>query len=98
MSRNAAPPVRTAAMKGERIGMATAPTRVTKLAGAVCLAAAVALSGCAATDAIPVPKFSSVKRITKKLLTREEKEAEIRELTMDQRQRREKAEEQLEKR
>lgn len=42
-----------------------------------------ALSGCSAAQQIPYPKFSGVKRVTKKLLTREEKEAAIEEMTLE---------------
>lgn len=46
--------------------------------------ALLALAGCSAAESIPYPKFSSVKRITKRVLTREEKDEAIRELTAEQ--------------
>ncbi len=61
-------------------------------------AALTALAGCAATEAIPFPKLSSVKRITKRVLTREEKDDAIRDLTIEQKKHREEAERELEKR
>ena len=55
-------------------------------------------AGCAATDAIPYPKLGGIKKITKKLLSREEKEEAIRELSMEQESHRSKAEREIEKR
>lgn len=66
---------------------------------AVAMAAALAgLGGCSVAPTLPYPKFSSVKRITKKLLTNEEKDAAIQDLTLEQKQHREQAERELEKR
>lgn len=59
---------------------------------AVALAsAALALAGCGAAERIPYPKFSSVSKVTKKLLTREEKDAAIEEMTLERNRQREEA-------
>ena len=54
--------------------------------------------GCAATDAIPYPKLGTIKKVTKRLLSREEKEEAIRELSVEQQNHRSKAERELEDR
>lgn len=54
--------------------------------------------GCAATDAIPYPKLGSIKKVTKRLLSREEKEEAIRELSLQQQSHRSRAEQEIEKR
>jgi hypothetical protein len=50
-----------------------------------------ALTGCSTAQQIPYPKFSSVKRVTKKLLTNEEKEAAIQQMTLERSKQREQA-------
>lgn len=46
-------------------------------------AAMLALTGCSTAQQLPYPKFSSVKRVTKKILTREEKDAAVQEMTLE---------------
>ncbi|GAB4238708.1 MAG: hypothetical protein Kow0032_25330 [Methyloligellaceae bacterium] len=54
--------------------------------------------GCAAVESVPYPKLGAIKRVKERLLSNEEKEREIRELTLEQKRHREEAEKQLEKR
>jgi hypothetical protein len=58
---------------------------------------ATATAGCGA-ETIPYPQLSSVKKMTSKLLTREEKDAAIQDLSLEQKRHRSQAEQQLEKR
>lgn len=70
-----------------------------KTATVLALSGLLAVSGgCAATDAIPYPKLGSIKKVTKSLLSREEKEEAIRELSVEQQNHRARAEQEIEKR
>lgn len=60
-------------------------------------AALLAMAGCSATESVPFPKLSSVKRITKRVLTREEKDEAIRDLTAEQERHQKQAEQAQEK-
>lgn len=64
------------------------------MAALVCLS----LGACSAAPELPYPKFSSVKRVTKKLLTSEEKNAAIEQMSLEQKQHRQQAEQELQKR
>jgi len=63
------------------------------------LAAFVAVAaGCSAAEVIPYPNLGTIKRMKERLLSKEEKEEEIRELTFEQKHHQAEAERELEKR
>lgn len=57
-----------------------------------------ATGGCASTESLTTPKFSSVKRITKRILTGKEKDKTIEDMSVEQKTHREEAEREIEKR
>lgn len=70
-----------------------------KTARALGLGAVIAVAGgCSAAEVIPYPKLSSVKRIKDKLLSKDEQNAAIRDLALEQKQHRAEAEREIEKR
>lgn len=76
------------------MGFSCKPARI-----AAAFAISFAVAGCGATEtAIPYPKISSVKRITKKILSREEQDKAIEDMTLEQKSHRAEAEHEIEKR
>ncbi|MDH3579557.1 MAG: hypothetical protein OEM91_02895 [Hyphomicrobiales bacterium] len=63
------------------------------------LGAGIALTGgCSVTESIPYPKLSSVKKIKQKLLSKDEQDAAIRDMSLEQQSHRKAAEREIEKR
>lgn len=72
---------------------------LTKTFGAMALGAVIALTGgCSVTESIPYPKLSSVKKIKQKLLSKDEQDAAIRDMSLEQESHRKDAEREIEKR
>lgn len=70
-----------------------------RITRALALGAAIAISGgCAATEAIPYPKLSAVKKLKDKLLSKEEQDAAIQDMASEQKSHRAEAEREIEKR
>ena len=61
-------------------------------------AGVVLAGGCSVTETIPYPKLSSVKKIKQKLLSKDEQDAAIRDMSLEQKSHREAAEREIEKR
>ncbi|MEC9367930.1 MAG: hypothetical protein VX871_04485 [Pseudomonadota bacterium] len=57
-----------------------------------------ALGGCAATESLPYPNLGAVKRIKERILSKEEQDAQIKEMAEDEKSHKDKAIREIERR